>query len=77
MTRPEARDGIDSRIGCKAPQPIPTWGAWVNPAQAAESKGEQPPGLGPRADRDRLHKLAASPDYADQSIQSSNSSYAS
>ena len=74
MTRSGVRQEIDSRIGCKAPQPIPAWPPRANPAQAAESKGEQPPGLGPRGDQDRLHQLAASPDYADQSIQSSNSS---
>jgi hypothetical protein len=74
MTRPGARDGIDSQIGCKGPQPIPTWAAWANPAEATESKGEQPLSPKPRGDRDRLHQLAASRDYADQSIQSSNSS---
>jgi hypothetical protein len=74
LARPGARDGIYSRIGCKVPQPIPTRGASANPVQATVSKGEQPPGRRWRGDRDRLHQFAASPDYADQSIQSSNSS---
>ena len=77
MTRfrgPGASSGIDGRIACTAWQPIPTRGAWADRAQTGESKGEQSPGLRWCRDRDRLYQFAASPDYADQSIQSSNSS---